>query len=220
MSDTTTVPEPTGAPGFSIAVPGDWIVVNLELAADPGLVGGLIDAQIANGALKAESRQEAVRIVTRIIDQAANSGVRFAAALVAEDDEGPLVASVTLSVARLLLPDLAEVGTADLDDLEVTLNRPLAVEADDAADTIGVGTATNTQMVLPVAPAVRVERVMSYRLTETLSQDVYSVQYVVPIDEDGLTFTITGVSPAMRRKSDLDRVFAEIADTLRLERTA
>ena len=144
--------------------------------------------------------------------------MRFAAALVTEDAGGPIVASVTASfhvLAPLDDPD------TEIDELDLTERLD-----GDVANGSGAGdegavetfTAQRSRVTLPAGPAVRIERVMQYGGGDSYAQDVYSVQYVLPLDEHGLSLTITGTSPAIRRKDDLDRIFAEIAETMRIER--
>lgn len=59
---------------------------------------------------------------------------------------------------------------------------------------------------------------VDYELGPSLGQEVYSVQYVVPVDADGKSIVLPGMSPNVRRKDDLDRMFAEIAETLEIDR--
>lgn len=209
-------------PAFSIAVPGDWFTLILEDARDAEHVGSMVDGRVEQGDLDDDVREEAIALITRITQRATADGVRFAAALVAADDQGGIVVSTTLSVGRLEPEPPANSNDSDVhDDLGVTIGSPApATTATAGAGSSGATLANTvtTQVALPAGPAVRLERVFEYPVDEARSHEVYAVQYVLPVDGDGLAFTLTGVSPAIRRKADLDRVFAEIADTIQIER--
>ena len=208
----STIDEPAGTvPGFSIGVQGDWVIVDIEQAADEAAVSSLIDDRVAEGVIALESRDAAVEVVTRIAQDAQSGGVLFAAVLVADDELGPIVASVAATVATLpaVAPDEPPPDTLIEERIE-------SRDGDD--ESVVMRRATNVKVQLPAGPAVRIERAISYDRGESLSQDVYAVQYLVPIDEAGTTITVTGISPSVRRKPELDGVFHEIASSLEIDR--
>ncbi len=71
---------------------------------------------------------------------------------------------------------------------------------------------------MPAGPAARVQLTLPVELGGSFSQDIYSVQYILPTDQRGNALLLTGTSTAVRRKEDLNRVFLEIAETLEIER--
>ena len=191
------------APGFSIAVPGDWIVIDADAAARPGALEQLVDARVGDGELDTAAREEALEVVSRLAAGYGDARLRYAAILVATDDGGPVVASVAVTAAIVGEP----AGEP----------RPGGPEVPEAPANVGELERHRRTVVLPAGPAVRIERLMSYKLTPTLDQEVYAVQYVLPVNETGSTLTLTGLSPAVRRRDDLDRLFREIADTIDLD---
>lgn len=202
------------APAFSIAVPGDWIIIDLDLAQEVEVVQEIIDRRVLQGVIASESRDAAVALVARVASQAASDGVRFAAVLVVEQPAGPVIASVTVTS---ILVESGGPGTGDWRGEGEQRN----VESDDdrveADGPVRLSGSDTSQVVLPAGPAFRVERVMSYPISDAVEQEVYSVQYVVPADERGNVIVIVGMSPAIRRKADLDALFAEIAHTLEMD---
>lgn len=200
------------APAFAIAVPGDWMIIDLELAQREDVIDALIEKRVAEGVLSPESRHAAAAAMARVAHQAVEEEMRFAAVLVTEHGGWPTAASVTVATA-FAPPDAEESGETG----EATTsaeNRNTAWFGRSEAS----GRGSSEQVVLPAGPAVRVERTISVPLTDTFSQDVYSVQYVVPVNEEGSALVITGTSSAIRRKDDLDRIFREIAESLDIER--
>lgn len=213
---STENPESREHPALSIAVPGTWMIVDLERLEDAPTIEALVDERVTDGSIAEESRAEAADIVTRAMVRAHEAGVRFAAVFIADDEHGPVVASVTVTSAWLDVPELADLSSDD--DEQVVLRR----HADQAPDTrespYGSNVSTSTQVVLPAGPAVRIERIVSRPVTDTVSQEAYAVQYVVPVNHEGLTVTVTGVSPALRLRAELGQAFAEIAETLEITR--
>jgi hypothetical protein len=205
---------PTLAPAFSIAVPGDWIIIDIDLAQDVEVVQEIIDRRVLQGVIASESRDAAVALVARVASQAADDGVRFAAVLVVEEPGGPVIASITVTS---ILVERGEPDTGDWrgEGDQTSAERNEGPVQDDGP--VELAGSQASQVVLPAGPAFRVESVMSYPISNAIDQEVYSVQYVVPVDEDGNVIVIVGMSPAIRRKGDLDAVFAEIAHTLEID---
>lgn len=201
------------APGFSIAVPGDWIIIDLELAQDPAIIEQLIDSRIEQGVLSSDSRDAASAAIERVAHHAVESGMRFAAVLLADQGGGAFVASVTVASAVFDVPDPS--GSMDSPDNAATV--PAEQNSWFAASETAPRNTHSEDVRLPAGPAARIERIVPYPLAESVTQDVYSVQYVVPVDESGEALVITGTSPAIRRKDVLDRLFREIAETLEIE---
>ncbi len=200
---------PGGAvvPAFSIGVPGDWIILDLELTEDPDLVQEIVDRRVAQGILEEESRDAAVALVTRVAHEATERGVRFAAVLIVQEAAGPTVASFTAMTALLASPK--PVG-----DVAASEDGPSLGESEGASSTT---TLTEEEVSLPAGQALRIERVVAYPLNDGIDQEVYAVQYVIPVGPDGAAIVLGGVSPAIRRQEDLARLFQEIAETLRVE---
>jgi hypothetical protein len=212
---TSTV---SSTPGFNVGVPGDWVIVDFETPDDVDALAGVVDQRVSDGLVPEDARDDVVALVTRIATDAFDSGVRFAAALVTHDGGGLVVASVTVGFHVLSPPEDVD---ADVDDVELTEPLDSSVVDRTEAGSPGAVTESNaarSRVTLPGGPAVRIERVMAYSLGEGHEQDVYSVQYVLPVADGGLSLVLTGTSPAIRRKADLDRVFGEIAETLEIER--
>lgn len=203
------------APALSIAVPGDWIIVDVDLTQNPALVEEIIDRRVHQEVITRRARDAAVELVTRVARDAAEAGVRFAAVLVTEDGGGTVVASLTVTSIWL------DESDADADGSEAVHDTPAAVQRTDGADTGGTARPSRTEeVVLNAGPAVRLERVVALPVSDSLDQQVYSVDYVVPVDQSGATVVVSGTSPAIRRKDDLDAIFAEIANTLDIERSS
>lgn len=208
-------------PDITIAVPGDWVIFDVDELAAGTDVAGLIDARIAEDVLRPDARDDAIALVERIGTYAVESGVRFAAALIAEDEAGPIVLCVTAAMIRLPVPDLAQLDPdRPADEIDVTLGSREHRDTDERPPGATFHDSVTTQVVIKAGPAVRLERVASFPLDEGVSQEIYSIQYIIPLDENGLTVTVTGVSPAIRRKSDIDLLLDEIADTVTVARPA
>jgi len=203
------------APGFSIAVPGDWIIVDLEEVRSPDVVEQLINRRIDSDQLAAESREAAIDLITRTAAGAVDSGVQLTAVLVATDAGGTFLASVTASCIEIREPDPTAGGGSDAEFFEQR-----EVDARDVARAVEAHSSSSEQVTLPAGPAIRIERLVSLPLGGSLSQDLYSVQYVVPAGGGDIAIVLTGTSTAVRRKADLDRVFGEIAETLAIDRPA
>jgi hypothetical protein len=204
------------APGFSVAVPGDWIVLDLDAAQDRDGVLKALDRRIEQGVLRETSRQEAFELINRVARDAAESRLRFAAVLITEDADGPVVASLTvMSIWLRTAGDADEMRPA-----EEAAGRSREPPADTDGDRFPAATrrdASSEEVTLPAGPALRFERTIGHRLSGSLEQEVYSVEYVLPADDRGATLVLSGVSPAVRRKADLDAIFTEIAESIRIE---
>lgn len=208
----TIEPDEIHIPGMSIAVPADWIIVDPERATDADAVAEVIDKRIGDGSLTEEFRDSSIELVGRIARQAIEMDVRFTAVLVTADRGGPVVAFVTLGSALFeMTSDARTNGTTSEADAAPSGEGSQATGSSARAPVV-------TRLRLPSGPAVRVERSTPFAVGAQYSQDIYSVQYLVPIDEQGTAALITGASPAIRRKDDLDRVFQEIAETLEIDR--
>jgi hypothetical protein len=179
------------------------------------VIDEIIDRRIEQEQLSPESRAAAVAAVTRVMANAVDSGLQFAAVLLVEEATGPIVASVTATSVLISPPESS--GSEDAADVSLHRETDGARASADPDDSSGADRTSPTEVRLPTGPAVRIERVVPYAVTESIAQQVYSVQYVVPVDEHGAGIVITGTSPAIRRKDDLDRVFQEIAETLQVD---
>lgn len=203
-------------PSFSVAVPGDWIIIDVEGTADVQVITEIIDRRVADGIIDPASRDAAVRLVTRISQSALDSGVRFAAAMVTEDDGGPVVISMAISFATL--PPPGDVSDPD-DDIEVTLRRNLAEQADQG-ESLDTRTLSRDAVVLAGGrQAIRVTRVVGYPITTAMTQELYAIQYVVPLEPEGVALVATATSPAIRRSEDIDELIDAIMQTLDVEST-
>ncbi len=215
-------------PAFSIAVPGDWIILDPALVQDASLIEEIIDRRVDEQVITRRSRDAAVALVSRVAVDIEEAGVRFGAVLLTENTGGPIVA--TLVVASILLTRAEtsrgeqETGPVNRgEDGSITDHQDGWAEGDVTDESPGETHALEVktdEVVITSGPALRIERMLGRAVGGSLEQEVYSVEYVVPVDANGATIVITGTSTAIRRKPALDAVFAEIANSLRLRRTA
>jgi hypothetical protein len=212
-------------PNVSIAVPGNWIALDLEAAEDPRAIEAIVNQRIADGTFAEPARHDVASLLNRLVARMVDDHVLFAAALVDDTPGGTVVASVALTAARVSRP--AAGATPAEDQLGVSLKRrPSATASADfqlGAEDVGVPLttikrSTSAPIDLPAGPAVRIDRVDSYPLSERADQEMVIVQYVIPLDDDGMVLTLTGSSPAVRAKDAVSAMFQEIAETIEIDR--
>jgi len=101
--------------GFAITVPGSWFELDLAPATRDESLRVLVEDRVRGNQDLWESRQSIVRILREEAARAWDSGAAYAACLAHPTDDGPITASLTVSLVR------GPVGAGDLQDLLGTL---------------------------------------------------------------------------------------------------
>ncbi|GAA1936056.1 hypothetical protein [Nocardioides marmoribigeumensis] len=101
--------------GFALTVPESWFELDLAPATRDDAVRRLVEDRLRGQQELWEARQGVMRILREEAATAWDSGAAYAACLVHPTDEGPITASLTVSLVR------GPVGAEDTQDLLGTL---------------------------------------------------------------------------------------------------
>lgn len=196
--------------GFSIVVPSSWFEVDLVPATRHATINALVDERMQHVPQLREHRATIVRLLRTAARDAWSAGARYCACLVDPTDEGPVTASVTVSVVTGPLgvrPD----EPAYLEAVRAPLTPKAAKDADDtwrevrAIEVSGAG------------PGVRAWGVVDVELPEDVGwlRVVQMLQFA-PVPGLNRVVLVTCTSPVLPLAEPLLDVFDAICGTLQV----
>jgi hypothetical protein len=100
-----------GRLGFAVTVPESWFELDLHPATRDESIRVLVEDRVRGQQDLWEARQGIIRILREEAGTAWDSGAAYAACMVAPTDDGPITASLTVSLVR------GPVGATETDDL-------------------------------------------------------------------------------------------------------
>lgn len=195
--------------GFSLRVPDSWFRLEVDPRTRRAALEELVTRQVREVPQLRAHRTTVARIVREQAQQAWDSGVAFCACLVEPTEDGPVVASVTVSV----LSALTGVGSTGTDRL-VALAAPFTPQ-------VGLGGAgcwreVSTVDVPGVGPAVRARGVQDVALPEdTGVLRVVLLQTIAPLPRSR-ALLVTCSSPVLALTEALLDVFDAVSGTLQV----
>lgn len=204
-----TTTERAAVAGFAITVPQDWY----ELELDPQRRDAAIRAQVADRSDGSDPDPRRSALVDFLLDQAGqawDSGAVYSASLVELTDDGPVTATVTVSV--VLGPPTADPDDPDrLSDLVEPLQEKVAGPGDDTWIRV-------TVVDLPgPGPAARAYGVEDLDLPDQAGRlRIVSMQTMVPIPGLNRVVLITCTSPLVSLAEPLFELFDLISATFEL----
>lgn len=204
-----TEPLDEGA-GFAVTIPPSWFELDLAPATRDSSLADLVDQRIRDVPELREHRSTITRMLRQQAREAWDSGARFCACMVEPDDEGPITASVTVSI----VPGPMGVRRGGQEHLEALLAPLQPKTAKDADDTWRSVTAVELADGTPAARAWGVEDV-------DLPQDagwvrVVSLLQLAPVPGTNRVVLLACSSPVLPLAEVLLDLFSAVADTLQV----
>lgn len=204
-ANTATLAAPAIADRFSIGVPGDWMVLPLDL--DPRTrdqrIKRLVEDRVGKQDKLAPLRRQTVVQLRKSAAETVNAGGFFAAMHSRIADGRPMSASVTVSLLPL---------TKDADGNVLS-------DAEEIAATLAAGAGSKKGIVLehsvtdlPIGRAARLRRRTSSGIHGTDGREVESesVQFYVPFPDFSRTLALVFSTPIL----PLADAYAELFDTM------
>lgn len=200
--------------GFAVTVPPSWFELDLAPATRDRSLRALVEERVREQPELREHRSTLVRLLRDHARQAWDDGARFCACMVEPTDEGPITASVTVSLVAGPL-GVASGAPEQLDALLAPFVPRTARSDDDTWRRVAVVELADTSSA---ARAWGVEDV-------DLPQDagwvrVVSLTQLVPLQDRPTVVLLSCSSPVVALADALLELFTAVADTLRVVRTA
>jgi hypothetical protein len=198
--------------GFAITVPPSWFELDLAPATRDSAIGALVDERVRDSPELREHRSEISRILRQQAREAWDAGARFCACMVEPTDEGPITASVTVSVVPGPL-GVAPGGQEHLDALLAPLQPKAAKDEDDTWREVRV-------IEVPGTPgAARAWGVEDVDLPEDAGWvRVVQLLQLVPVPGSDRVVLLACSSPVLVLADVLIDLFHAVADTLSVVR--
>lgn len=197
-----------GRLGFTISVPDSWFEIPVAPGGRDVAIRELVESRVRGNQAMWDARQGTIRLLNTQARAAWDSGAAYCAAMAVPTDDGPVTASVTVSLVR------GPVGaTRDGEPTIAILETLTAVSRTDDADLFTVVTTTSLADVGDCARTYGVEDVM---VGEGGFVRVAMMQTFVPVPELNKVFLISASSPVVPLAWDLFDLFDAITGTFRL----
>ena len=205
-------PLPDGGIGFAVTVPPSWFELDLAPATRDRSLSALVEQRVRDVPQLREHRSTVSRLVRRQAREAWDSGARFCAVLVEPSDDGPITASITVSVVAGPL-GVRPGGQDQLEALLAPLARKTAAGDDDTWREVR---ALDVPDSGPAARAWGVEDV-------DLPQDagwvrVVSMVQLAPVPGTDRVVVLSCSSPVLPLSDALIDLFHAVCDTLHVVR--
>lgn len=195
--------------GFSLRVPDSWFQVEVDPRTRQAALEELVERQVRDVPELREHRTTVARILREQAQHAWDSGVAFCACMVDPTEDGPIVASVTVSV----LSALGGVGKGSADRL-IALAAPFTPRVATSAD--DTWREVSTVEVEGLGTAVRAWGVQDVELPEGAGiLRVVLLQTIAPLP-GGRALLVTCSSPVLPLTEALLDVFDAVSGTLRV----
>lgn len=204
-------PEPAPAPHeFSIATPGDWMVVDFDVLGDQAVIGGLVDQRVEEEPALEPHRDELAELVLRSARIAEAAGVMFCATLATTRDDGaPILATLSVAAGEkdTSIDPNADAMPASADESpEIVVNR---IEESDGSTRYAP-----VAIELPSGVAARMEHLGDVPLFGSASLVCLTVQYVLEVPHAVDQFlALTFTTPSLAYRARLTDLFDDIART-------
>jgi hypothetical protein len=197
--------------GFSLSVPDSWFEIDLRPATRDASIGTLVDTRVSGVPELREHRTLITRQLRRQARRAAEGGAVYCACMVEPTDEGPVPASLTVTVAPGPLAGRGD--DASFDALLGSLRRKQAVSEDDTW--VEVSTVT----IPGLGRCARTHGVEDVDLPDqTGSLRVVLMQTFVPVPGRNRVVIVSASSPVLPLAEGWFDVFDAITGTVRLLR--
>lgn len=203
---------PDAGVGFSLTVPPSWFELDLAPVTRDSVIASLVDERVRDQADLRPHRALIARLLRQQAREAWDAGARFCAAMVEPTDEGPITASVTVSI----VPGPLGVSSEDPTYLDALLAPLTPKQARDVDDT--------WQVVKPVELQGDGAGARSWGVEDIdLPQDAGWVRVVqmlqlIPVPGSNRVVLVACSSPVLPLVDVLLDLFHAVCDTLRLVR--
>jgi hypothetical protein len=192
--------------GFAITVPDSWFEIGLEPATRDESIRQLVEARVRGNDEMWRARHGITKILRQEARKAYDAGGMFAACMVHPTEDGPITASVVVSLVR------GPVGaTADGDPAGFLLDQLTPVPRTDD----GTFTSVATVRIESAGTAARSYGIEDVPLDTGFVRTVF-MQTMVPVPGANKVFLISASSPVVPLAEGLHDLFDAVAGTFRL----
>lgn len=194
--------------GFSISVPDSWFEIPVAPGGRDVAIRELVEDRVRGNQAMWDARQGTIRLLNTQARAAWDSGAAYCAAMAVPTTDGPITASVTVSLVRGPLG-----ATQDGEPTIAILETLTAVPRTDDASPFTVVTTTALPGVGDCARTYGIEDVM---VGEGGFVRVVIMQTFVPVPRMNKVFLISASSPVVPLAADLFDLFDAITGTFRI----
>ena len=192
-----------GRVGFTVSVPDSWFEIDLEPSTRDDSIRVLVEDRLRGSQEMWQARQGVMRILREEAATAWDSGAAYAACLVHPTDDGPITASLTVSLVR------GPVGATDDQDLVERLQ--VVAPTEDGRFT----TVTTARIEGTPGDCARTYGVDDLPVAGGYVRTVF-MQTFVPVDGMNKYFVISAGSPVVPLAAELHDLFDAITGTFRV----
>ena len=192
-----------GRVGFTVSVPDSWFEIDLEPSTRDDSIRVLVEDRLRGQQQMWEARQGVIRTLREEAATAWDSGAAYAACLVHPTDDGPITASLTVSLVR------GPVGATDSQDLVESLQ--VVAPTEDGRST----TVTTVRIEGTPGECARTYGVDDLPVAGGYVRTVF-MQTFVPVEGMNKYFVISAGSPVVPLAAELHDLFDAITGTFRV----
>ena len=197
-----------GRLGFSITVPDSWFEIDVQPATRDESIRRLVEDRVRGNQPMWDARRGIIRLLRQQARQAWEAGATYCACMVTPTDDGPITASVVVSLVR------GPVGAReDGDPTGFLVDQLTAVPRGEEGD---VFTSVTTADLPGVGACAR-----SYGIEDVQVDDAGSIrtgfmQTMVPTPGFNKVFLISASSPVIPLAAELHDLFDAVTGTFRM----
>ncbi len=196
-----------GRLGFSLTVPESWFEIDVDPATRDDNIRRLVEDRVRGNDAMWEARHGVTRILRQEARKAWEAGAAYAACMVAATDEGPITASVVISLVR------GPVGaTADGDPTSFVAERLTSVPKKPDDD---VFMSVTTVEIPEVGHCARSYGVEDVQVDSGFIRTAF-MQTFVPVPGVNKVFIVSASSPVVALAAELHDLFDAVTGTFRL----
>ncbi len=196
--------------GYGVTVPTSWFEVELRPGRRDPAIRALVESRVREQPELREQRAGIIRLLREQARRAWESGAVSCACMVEPTDEGPITASVTVSIVEGPLSSRSD----DPDRITPLLERLRTVEASSPDEP---WSRPSTTQIDPVGTCARTSGVEDLQLPDDAGW-IRSVvmQTFVPVPDDRRILLVTCSSPVLPLAEEVLDLFDAITSTLTL----
>jgi hypothetical protein len=196
-----------GRLGFALTVPESWFEIDVDPATRDDSIRRLVEDRVRGNDAMWKARHGVTRILRQEARKAWESGAAYAACMVHATDEGPITASVVISLVR------GPVGaTAEGDPSSFMAERLVSVPRKPDDDLF---TAVTTVEIPEVGHCARSYGVEDVQVDSGFIRTAF-MQTFVPVPGANKVFIVSASSPVVALAAELHDLFDAVTGTFRL----
>ncbi len=196
-----------GKVGFSLTVPESWFELDVHPATRDDSIRRLVEERVRGNDAMWEARHGVTRILRQEARKAWDAGAAYSACMVHPTDDGPITASVVVSLVR------GPVGaTADGDPTGFVAERLTVVPKKDDDDLF---TSVTTVEIPDAGHCARSYGVEDLQVDSGFIRTAF-MQTFVPVPGANKVFIVSASSPVVALAAELHDLFDAVTGTFRL----